>query len=514
MLKHSPGDGNDLNNDDDIEQQIPISLLYDDNFISQIIDIEKLHKVCDVCEGIQTRNFIDNEATDVCHDTSIKRTKLREIMNSSDDESDYEPSTEENFEESDISDYDTSGSADSENEQTLPTATQGRRSVRLHDLKTKNIIGAINKTAKSQENIKMGKKKHKPSPREMLLERIEQELKKKRTAPDPRVTSKRQRRAIIPNTALPPPPLVPTNLQELIKLAAMCKDKVYRDCQLLYPLLGSLQELDNMIGLEEAKKAIFSYIFIRLQCKSLPTPMINHLIISAPPGSGKTILSKILAKLLAGLGALNSDLVVNARRSDLIGKYLGSTSIKTQSIIDKAIGGVLLIDEVSELTHDSDNSDSFLSECVNTLNRNLTEKSNEFVCIIAGYTSSIINDFLPQNAGLKSRFPLHIVLKPYTSDEKLQILQLKLQKVKSLDISNVVFNSNIFTIYKDCLQEQARSCELLADKITEIHSKACFGQLEKSHLSQKSLDQGIVEYAASMQATASTKSISSEMMYV
>ena len=132
------------------------------------------------------------------------------------------------------------------------------------------------------------------------------------------------------------------------------------------------------------KKTIFYQLMYFIQNLHDGKLDMLHTIIQGPPGVGKTELGKILCDLYSSLGVLKNKKYIIAKRSDLIGGYLGQTAIKTQAFIDKAKGGVLFIDEAYSLG-DADKKDSFSKECIDTLNLNLTENKHQMMCIIAGY---------------------------------------------------------------------------------------------------------------------------------
>ena len=157
---------------------------------------------------------------------------------------------------------------------------------------------------------------------------------------------------------------------------------------------------------------------------------LKHIVIYGPPGSGKTLLGRILAKISLFLGISKNDKFIIAKRSDLIGEFLGMTAIKTQKVIDKAIGGTLFIDEVYSLGSSDKDKDIYAKECIDTLNQNLTEKKGKFQCIIAGYENEIEKNFFSLNPGLKRRFPFKYRIQKYSSKELLDILILKINKME------------------------------------------------------------------------------------
>ncbi len=238
-----------------------------------------------------------------------------------------------------------------------------------------------------------------------------------------------------------------TSLINLDKIELEKKEKFrsVQKCDILLNCVEVAKELNNLIGLDKIKQDIFKHICYYSNNLQKDEDL-NHIIITGPPGVGKTELSKIIAKLYLKLGFLKNNVIKSFKRSDLIGKYLGETSIKTQNAIDSCIGGVMLIDEAYSLGSNSKNSDDIYSkECIDTLNRNLTENNNKFLCIIIGYEKNIENDILSKNEGLNRRFGTRFAIPSYSKTELFNIFCLKLAKWKFNDINyikNKILNSN------------------------------------------------------------------------
>lgn len=188
----------------------------------------------------------------------------------------------------------------------------------------------------------------------------------------------------------------------------------------IYNLIPVLEDLNSIIGMNNVKDSIFKAICYFLHGFENKKEL-NHVMITGPPGVGKTTIAKIIGKIYLDLGFLENDKFITARRSDLIAKYLGQTAIKTQKVIDDALGGVLFIDEVYSLGN-SEQRDSFAKECIDTLNLNMTREDKPWLLIVGGYKEDIHSSFLAYNKGLERRFTVRLNINGYNAEELYQIL--------------------------------------------------------------------------------------------
>ena len=182
-----------------------------------------------------------------------------------------------------------------------------------------------------------------------------------------------------------------------------------------------LKKLDGMVGLGAVKKEISNLAaFLNLQIKRGETNTFQgkHYVFTGNPGTGKTTVARIMADVFKTLGIVQRGQLVEADRSKLVAGYSGQTAIKTNQLIDTALGGVLFIDEAYTLK--SSDGDSFGAEAIDTLLKRLEDDRGKFVCIVAGYTDQM-HDFIDANPGLKSRFTQTIHFDDYTPDELTQI---------------------------------------------------------------------------------------------
>ena len=196
-----------------------------------------------------------------------------------------------------------------------------------------------------------------------------------------------------------------------------------------------LKKLNGMVGLAAVKKEISNLAaFLNLQIRRGETNTFQgkHYVFTGNPGTGKTTVARIMADVFKTLGILSRGQLVEADRAKLVAGYSGQTAIKTNQLIDSALGGVLFIDEAYTLK--SNDSDSFGAEAIDTLLKRLEDDRGKFICIVAGYTDQM-HDFIDTNPGLKSRFTQTIHFDDYSPDELTQIFE-NLAAAKNFTISD------------------------------------------------------------------------------
>ena len=195
-----------------------------------------------------------------------------------------------------------------------------------------------------------------------------------------------------------------------------------------------LKALDGLVGLGAVKKEISNLAaFLNLQIKRGETNTFQgkHYVFTGNPGTGKTTVARIMTDVFKTLGIVSRGQLVEADRAKLVAGYSGQTAIKTNQLVDEAIGGVLFIDEAYTLK--SNDSDAFGAEAIDTLLKRLEDDRGKFICIVAGYTDQM-HDFIDTNPGLKSRFTQTIHFEDYTPDELTQIfLNLAADKKFTVD---------------------------------------------------------------------------------
>ena len=191
------------------------------------------------------------------------------------------------------------------------------------------------------------------------------------------------------------------------------------------PLEGDpYKELDDLIGLGSVKEEVRTLAnFVKVQQqrkdKGLKTPKVSyHLVFYGSPGTGKTTVARIVGRIYKDLGVLKKGHTVETDRGGLVAEYMGQTAMKTDTVIQQALDGVLFIDEAYSLAQGG--SEDFGREAIATLLKRMEDDRDRLVVILAGYTNEI-EYFINTNPGLRSRFNRYIHFDDYTAEELYNI---------------------------------------------------------------------------------------------
>lgn len=188
----------------------------------------------------------------------------------------------------------------------------------------------------------------------------------------------------------------------------------------------ALQRLNELIGLEVVKEEVMSLTnYVKIQQlrkeKGLSVkPLSLHCVFTGNPGTGKTIVARILAEVYRDLGVLKKGHLVETDRSGLVAEYVGQTAVKTNKIIDSALDGVLFIDEAYSLVQGG-NKD-YGNEAVSTLLKRMEDDRDHLIVILAGYEEEM-KTFLESNPGLYSRFNKYLNFPDYTANELIRMFK-------------------------------------------------------------------------------------------
>ncbi len=194
-----------------------------------------------------------------------------------------------------------------------------------------------------------------------------------------------------------------------------------------------LAELDALVGLQTAKASVRRLIAVQrlnAERKARGLPEVSgshHVVFTGPPGTGKTTVARLLGRLYGAIGVVSKGHLVEASRADLVAGYVGQTALKVEAVVQKALGGVLFIDEAYSLAQ-GDGQD-FGEEAIATLVKLMEDHRDDLAVIVAGYPDEM-RVFIDSNPGLRSRFNHYVEFPDYTADELVLIFERIAEQAK------------------------------------------------------------------------------------
>lgn len=191
-------------------------------------------------------------------------------------------------------------------------------------------------------------------------------------------------------------------------------------------------ELNSLVGLDNVKQVLKDLVSL-IELKNKTKNELNikdtnlHMVFLGNPGTGKTTVARIISQILYNLKYIKQDKLIEVSSKDLVAEYVGQTAPKTMAVIEKALGGVLFIDEAYSLASGNGQGNSYNEEAIATLIQAMENYRDNLVVIFAGYTKEM-QAFLNANSGIVSRIGYTLDFKDYTEEELLKIFESMVKK--------------------------------------------------------------------------------------
>lgn len=253
----------------------------------------------------------------------------------------------------------------------------------------------------------------------------------------------------------------------------------------------AFKELEMLIGLSDVKKMLaeitaFSLIQIKrseLNLKSQPVSL--HMVFKGNPGTGKTTVARILGRIFKDIGLLNKGHLVEVERADLVGEYIGHTAQKAKEMIQKALGGILFVDEAYTLAQGGEKD--FGREAISTIVKQMEDHRDNLLVILAGYCHEM-DHFMRSNPGLRSRFPIHIHFNDYLCEELFQIaLHLYSEREYVLSSACRWRLKHMLTEFSEQRHPHSGNARFVRNLTEKSIRRQALRIIDKSHLTRKDL---------------------------
>lgn len=260
----------------------------------------------------------------------------------------------------------------------------------------------------------------------------------------------------------------------------------------LIDILEPLENLNNLIGLSKLKNQLLEQLLYFVQGNN--DNIMLHTVIEGPPGTGKTTVANLMAEIYSGIGILKKKKCNVIKREDLIGQFLGETTIKTMDTLEHCKNGVMLIDEAYSLGS-VDNRDSYAKEAIDCINQYLTENADKLICIIAGYKEELNECFFSQNKGLRRRFPWTFTIESFTKEELAQIFVNKVNNTEEYELHNDIDNKFLESkIKKEYFNGNAGDIENIISRTKIINSRVNFCKEENFILTKEIINEAFDKF--------------------